>query len=271
MILEQPKVQTPEIAEAWEHFDARAYLNEYYADIEAENIAFLNYFVRVFQDLPVEARNTFKLLDFGSGPTIYALITAAAKVHEIHVCDYLEPNREELRLWLSDDPKAFNWRAFIAASLEMETGVQPSDLEVTEREAEIRDRTTKVMYCDASVLPPIAGMTAAYDMLVSNSCAEAATNDYREWRRYVANIAALLKPGGRIAMSAVKGADFGSVESSEADGSLYFPTVKIFEADLVNVLTEVGFQPHTISVESVSADRPSRKYQGIMFATAIKG
>ena len=275
MISEKPEVQTPEvqtteITEAWAHFDARAYLNEYYSDLGSENMAFLNYYVRFFASLPDNAVNTTKLLDFGSGPTIYPLIAAATKVNEIHVCDYLEPNLAELNLWLSGDRSAFDWREFVKTTIEMETSATPTDREIAAREAAIRDRTTKVMPCDASQLPPIPGMTAAYDILITNSCAEAATNDYNEWQRFVANIAALIKSGGTIVMSAVKGANFGSIEQSEADGSLYFPTVSIFEQDLVDVLTKVGFEPSSIVVESVPSDRPSRKYQGIMFATAIK-
>src|SRR5215831_9516556 len=98
--------------EDWTAFNPRAYLNEYYADLGEENLAILRFYVDVFRTLPQKS----VMLDFGSGPTIYSLITAVTKVEEVHIVEYLEANRVELRNWFQGDNTAFNWQPFIRAS-----------------------------------------------------------------------------------------------------------------------------------------------------------
>jgi hypothetical protein len=73
-------------AQKWQAFDPRDYLEEYYADVGAENFALLKFIVRAFIHVPRD----IVLLDFGGGPTIYPLIAAVHKAKEIHVCDYVD-------------------------------------------------------------------------------------------------------------------------------------------------------------------------------------
>ena len=81
----------------WARFDPTAYLEEYYADLGAENLALLRFLEEAYRDLP----SNCVLLDFGGGPTIYPLIAAASRVEEIHFTDYLDSNLEEVRKWLA--------------------------------------------------------------------------------------------------------------------------------------------------------------------------
>ncbi|NJK59957.1 MAG: hypothetical protein HC918_06510 [Oscillatoriales cyanobacterium SM2_1_8] len=82
-----------------------------------------------------------------------------------------------------------------------------------------------------------------------------------------------MKPGGTLILSAVKGADFGALPTPwpepEAD-SQYFPTVNIVEADLQAALIAAGCAADSVELETVPADRPTRKYQGLMMVAARK-
>jgi nicotinamide N-methyltransferase len=240
-------------------FSVHSYLREYYADVGPENLALLQFLVDALGNV---AENGI-MLDFGGGPTAYSLIAAAPKMREIHFSDYSEPNREEVIRWLNKDCHAYDWHMFTQTILELE-GNNPSPSSVRMREEMARERVTRVMHCDAHSPCPIDGVGLGYDVLTTHFCVEAAANDRAQWRQCMRNIAALLKPGGKLILSAVKGAD------SYAVGDTAFFAVNIVESDLVHVLQENGFAERDITIRSVPADRPDRQYQGLMFAAATK-
>ena len=107
---------TKEIEFDFDTFDPRVYLREYYMTIDYENDQLLRFFSECYRD--INPRST--LLVFGSGPTLYSLITAATKVDTIHVCDRLDSNLHEIQLWKRGDEEAFNWEPFIQRALELE-------------------------------------------------------------------------------------------------------------------------------------------------------
>ena len=235
---------TTQVTHDWTRFDPAAYLDEYYGDIGSENLALLRFLVETYRDIPKGG----VLLDFGGGPTIYPLISAVTRVDEIHFSDYLEANLDEVRRWISAGPAAFNWDAFIRKAIELETGAPFTDAQIERRANEIRERVTRLIHCDASRTPPIEGLPGLYDVVLTNFCAESATSDREQWRIYMANITSVLKPGGWLVMSALKGATRYSV------GSQSFPAVDIWEDDLIELLEETGFRRKGIEVRSIAAD-----------------
>ncbi|MBC7947884.1 MAG: hypothetical protein H7Y42_08400 [Chitinophagaceae bacterium] len=248
-----------EISKNWAAFDPATYLKEYYGDVGGENLALMRFLVKAFKDVSMSSI----ALDFGGGPTIYSLITASARVKEIHFSDYLEPNLQEVQKWLDCAPDAFDWSAFTRAALVLEDQ-DYSQNGILLREEEIRRRLTRVMKCDANNPLPLGKTDIQYDVLITNFCAESSTEDRSQWRLFIENITSLLKPGGKLILCALKGAVSYSV------GKEVFPAVYILENDLRQALFEVGFLKDSIQIESVPADRPSRHYQGLMLAMAMK-
>ena len=244
----------------WTAFDPSAYLNEYYADLGEENVAILQFYVDVFRAMTPKSI----MLDFGSGPTIYSLISAVTKVQEIHIVEYLEANRLELRKWFQEDNTAFNWRHFIQASLQMEKNGRCSAFDIMRRTAKIRNSVTSIGRCDVRQVPPFVRGRQRYDVVASNFCAESITDSREEWRSFVANISSLVAVGGTFLITALKKASCYSV------GPAFFPAVSIDEKDLGEILCEAGFSSESIVIRTVPADRPSRHYEGLMLAAAVK-
>jgi hypothetical protein len=244
----------------WTLFDPAGYLNEYYGDIGSENLALLRFLAETYKALPPGGL----MLDFGGGPTIYPLISAVGRVGDVHFSDYLEDNLQEVRKWLAGDPAAFDWREFVRRAIECETGTPCSEADVSRREAEMRRLVTRVMRCDASRTPPIADLASLYDVIVTNFCAESATSDHWQWQTFVTNIVSLLKPGGTLIMSALRGG------SRYAVGSRWFPAVDISEEDLRELLEETGFAEKHVELRTVPADRPTRDYDGLILVVARK-
>ncbi|OGO06837.1 MAG: hypothetical protein A2Y73_03305 [Chloroflexi bacterium RBG_13_56_8] len=240
-------------------FDPQAYLQEYYADIGPENQALLGFLVRGFRDVPADSL----VLDLGGGPALYATIAAAAKAREIHFADYSLANLDEIRKWIQRRPDAFDWKEFVGAVLEQE-GVGRSPQDIAAREDRVRARLTRLMHCDVKRPCPIDDVPAQYDVVMTNFCAEAAATDRAEWFHCMCNIASLLRPGGRLLLSTIKGAQSYGV------GEAAFFAVHLVENDLQEMLLQTGFDPASIAIRTEPADRPERHYQALMFATATK-
>ena len=169
-----------------------------------------------------------------------------------------------MRRWISGDPTAFDWDAFIRKALELETATPCTDAEVARRASAIRERITRLVRCDASRTPPIEHSHQRYDVLLTNFCAESVTSDWGEWQTYMANILSMLKPGGWLVISALKGATQYSVGTQSLSGGRHLGR----RADRA-ARTE-RFPRERTQLQSVPADRPTRDYTGLMLAVAEK-
>src|SRR3990167_5607273 len=132
-------------------FSPRDYLNEYYTHIGSENLSLLKFFVKVYKKTPKNAL----LLEFGGGPTIYALISATNIVKEIHFADFLKKNLNEVKLWKYASSEAFNWSEFISTALKIEGSINIDKKKIKLREKLLRKKLTKFLLCDAFKNAPL--------------------------------------------------------------------------------------------------------------------
>ncbi|XP_063799281.1 indolethylamine N-methyltransferase-like isoform X3 [Pseudophryne corroboree] len=103
-------------------FNPLEYYNTFYAPVEGKLTGEWTDFV--FRNL----HETFSpggvrgdtLIDFGSGPTIYQVLTACDVFNNIILSDLLEQNRAELQKWLRKDPDALDWTHMIKCVCELE-------------------------------------------------------------------------------------------------------------------------------------------------------
>jgi SAM-dependent methyltransferase len=252
-------------------FEPEAYLNEYYRTIAHDTLALLRFMVAAFRDAPASAR----VLDFGGGPTLYTAIVAAGRAAEIHLSDYSAANRAAVSAWLQADPAAFDWRGFATTVLQLE-GASADEAAVATREALVRARLTAVLACDVTASPAISYALEhtgahssqpspnSYDVLCTNLCLEAVARDADEWRQYLINIAALLRPGGRLIMTTVRRGRAYPV------GDQLFPVAHIDEHDIQAALIAAGFSPTPAALEIVPSDHPVHPYDGLILTSALK-
>src|SRR5437016_4713274 len=224
---------TEEIVFDFDTFDPRGYLKEYYMTIDSENDQLLRFFSECYRD--IIPRST--LLEFGSGPTLYSLITAAAKVETIHVCDRLEGNLREIQLWKRADEEAFNWEPFIQRALELEGKRRVTREDIRRRAELLRSKLTTFCSCDAFSNPPLQGNHInEYDIVQVNFVAESITSSLIQWERAIYNITSLLKPQGTLILTALKNAVYYQLQEKR------FPAVDIDETVLTQLLRKLGFR-----------------------------
>lgn len=260
MILKNQKLQ-PIITKKWEEdFNNRIYLEEYYSHIGSENEALLEFLANSYKKIP---QNKI-ILDFGGGPTIYQLIAAASRTKEIHYSDFLENNRKEIKKWIKNNPESFNWSNFTRRILELEGNKNISEKDILDRENETKNKIKKIISCDAKKDNPIE-LNKKYDVISVQFVAESITDSRKEWEKYMKNILNILKPGGFLIMSTIKGAQCYKV------GNKYFPSVNIDEDDVKKLLIKNNFDHLNIQITNTYAEHSkSQKYQGLIFVFGRK-
>lgn len=239
-----------------ETFSPRLYLDEYYSHIGPENDAL----IRFFADSFCLSYPGAKLLDFGGGPTIYPLISAAPQVSEIYFSDYLPINLQEVQSWHKALPHAFSWRPFVARVLEVEEKAH-DDIAIQSREKVIREKIKRFLEGDIHLSDPLNDhrYRGYFDIIISNFVAESITSDRGEWQRGMINLIGMLKPKGVLLMSVITNASFYRI------GSNKLPCVSVTESDVIEFLWSLGFAKSGIVVQSIEAEtQPAdgERYQG---------
>jgi hypothetical protein len=217
-----------------------AYLSSYYSAVESDERATLQFLVEVAAQVgPIST-----LLEFGCGPTVHHLFPFAAQARTIHVADYLPANLLAVRRWTRADPDAHDWSAFAAAVLGYELGRPASRSEIAAREELTRQRITRFLDADARSSPPIADEAAVpgYRAVLCCFCTDSITDDLAEWRRCTRNITELVVPGGWFVLAALRAAAAYRV------GDARFPSARVTERDVADVLADAGFEPSQTTV-----------------------
>ncbi|XP_075765653.1 nicotinamide N-methyltransferase-like isoform X1 [Pelodiscus sinensis] len=202
------------------------------------------------------------LIDIGSGPTIYQLLSACENFKEIVASDYTDRNCQELEKWLKKEPGAFDWTPVVEYVCELE-GKRGKE---AEKEAKLRKTIKQVLKCDVHksnpmdpiILPPA-------DCLISSLCLEAASKDQNTYRLALKNISSLLKPGGHLVLSGDLGCSFYMV------GPTRFSCLVLREEFLREALSETGFSIQEFEVlfkDNKVGD--SSDYSGMYFILARK-
>ncbi|XP_005994093.1 phenylethanolamine N-methyltransferase [Latimeria chalumnae] len=189
------------VSENYQKFNPKAYLQNNYmpprANFSSEDFAVpwkLRCLAEAFGTGKIQGHT---LMDIGSGPTIYQLLSACAHFDEIIMTDYLEVNREEIRKWLRADSDIFDWSPFIKHVCSIEGKGE----HWTEKEKRLREKVKRVIPIDIHQQNPLhPSILEPVDGLISSFCLEACSPDKESFEKALKNITGLLKPGGYFLM-----------------------------------------------------------------------
>lgn len=253
------------IEETFGTFDPRHYLKTYYSRIGAENLSLLDFFSQTYQGV----KSSSIMLEFGGGPTVYPLISAAVKVKAIHFADYLDKNLDEVKLWKDGAAEAFSWQKFFKKALFLEGNKKVSAKQITLRKNLVRRKITQFLHCDAFKKDPLGEKYRNYyDIINTNFVTESITDKKEVWETLIANICSMLKKNGILIMTAIKDARYYHV------GRRAFPSVRITEEDIIKVLIKLGFKETNVLLSSVPAEVQGEEikgytgYKGLIFLKA---
>ena len=163
--------------------------------------------------------NGTTVLEFGGGPVIVPLISAAPFVSEIVFSEYAEANRAQVQLWKDNDPNAHNWMPYIRYVVnKLEGNVDPEA--ATARGRLLRNRFTHIVSCDvnADQILECEAVRKPFNIISENSCIETAVDSPNQYKTTVAKLKPLLKKGGLLV-----GAHGLGISEWTVQGEKYFP------------------------------------------------
>ncbi|XP_068120040.1 nicotinamide N-methyltransferase-like [Hyperolius riggenbachi] len=184
------------------HFDPKAYLKTYYRfsghSVGDEYLRFvLKHLAEIFTSGKVTGET---LIDIGTGPTIYNLLSACEAFKNIILTDFADRNREELNTWLTNQPGAFDWSPVVKYVCQLEG----DRITWKEKEARLRKAVKQVLKCDVLESNPTNPVVLPQaDCLLSCLCLEGACKDLETFVLALNNITTLLKPGGYLVLTGV--------------------------------------------------------------------
>jgi hypothetical protein len=250
------------VGDTFEPFNPQAYLQEYYRHLGEENRALLHFLNDAYACIFIE-KSSARILEFGGGPTIYQLISAAKYAVSIDFSDYLDANLWEVQCWLQNQPGMFGWEDYLQYVLDQEGG--PSDGHAREQRAQlIRTKVRRLLTCDAKQADPLgAAYRAHYDIVSVNFVLESITTEMAEWDQLIVNAASLVGPDGYLLMCAITGA------TSYRVGDRFFPAVPISRDLLESKLQQQHFL--VLRSHEIEAEQHERQgYDGICMVLARK-
>lgn len=185
-------------------FDTQSYLdslsNPWWPYVEIR----LNWQNRFWSTFHTSSKEGVTVLEFGGGPNVANVISAAANVKHIVFSEYTETNRNAVNSWIKGEPGAHDWSPAIEYVVKRLEG-NTTDKAASVRAAEMRKKIISVVPCDITMRPVIQlkpdDIGKRFDVVSTTSCLEVCTNSEKDYNAAIAGLSELLKPGGTLYMS----------------------------------------------------------------------
>uniref|UniRef100_A0A8D0GL68 Nicotinamide N-methyltransferase n=1 Tax=Sphenodon punctatus TaxID=8508 RepID=A0A8D0GL68_SPHPU len=201
------------------------------------------------------------LIDIGSGPTIYQLLSACESFKEIIATDYTEQACQELHKWLKNEPGAFDWSPVVKRVCELEGDREKS----ADKEEKLRKTVKRVLKCDVTQPNPLAPESLPQaDCLLSTLCLEAACKDLATYHSAIKNITSLLKPGGHLVLLAVLEETYYMI------GQCQFSCLYLEQEMIVEAVREAGYEVKCVEVILNQHSRTVTDAKGVCAVIAQK-
>ena len=190
-----------------------------------------------------DCNGRLKILEYGCGPVIMYLISAAPFASEIVMADKVPECLEEVKRWILGDQTAFDWTAHFDHVVQKLEG--KGNREARDREMELRRKIKAVVSCDIFEDNPIeVGYEGPYDIVMSNMCIDGVCKSIEEFEVSIRKLARLLKPGGKFTIITNSNLNLGSYCTygvGDLESGDTFPSIGITRKYLLATLENSGF------------------------------
>uniref|UniRef100_A0A8C5PJD9 Nicotinamide N-methyltransferase n=1 Tax=Leptobrachium leishanense TaxID=445787 RepID=A0A8C5PJD9_9ANUR len=246
-------------------FNPRLYLETYFR-LGSGSLAddFMRFVLRnLHKTLCLGELSGHTVIDIGTCPSIYQLLSACESFKEIIATWYTQTERQELQKWLNKDPDAFDWSSVVKHVCDLEGNSGKS----AEKEDKLRGQIKQVLHCDVSKSNPLEPVVLPQvDCLISTVCLEAACRNHDSYATALKNLSNLLKPEGHLLLAGDLGANYYEV------GEHKIFSLSVSEATLRKAFGESGYVIREFSCfgKPEDADYDTSDYEGFYFIHAQK-
>eukprot|EP00058_Branchiostoma_floridae_P014607 XP_002600095.1 hypothetical protein BRAFLDRAFT_79647 [Branchiostoma floridae] len=244
------------------YFKPRDYLNIYFSSFQAKDDKdqdFRQWIMKrhhqTFQSGQFKGQ---RLLDIGTGPNIMSVLSASKYFPDITCTDYVQNCRDDLQLWLRDDPDAFDFGPYLQYLSTLEGGsTTPEDIATR-----LRAAVKAVLPCDVTQPNPLAPQSSQpFDVVISSLCLDSACKTREDFCACLGNMASLFNPGGGlILIGCINGGT-----TFEVGKEVFYNLDKIDEDFLRDSLAKAGFKNVEIELQSSNLDENLANAQTFMY------
>jgi len=142
-----------------------------------------------------------RVLNYGCGPAIHALIPFCDLGNEFHVADSNQDHLDEIQLWLDKEPDAFDWTPYFNEANKI--------CGRSVREVFIRQRTNRVIKSDIRSFN-ISDFDFTYEAVISTFYLDQEAKSITEYSEYINLLMDLLLPDGKFGFLSIERTGFGA-------------------------------------------------------------
>ena len=143
-------------------------------------------------------KRDISFLDYGIGPNLSALISAATHSSEMILADYAETNLKYLQQWVDNIPTGFDWTPYFEYVVRYLERKQEEDA-VKERMELVRSTIKAIVPGDLTKHVVIkSGYEGPYDVVHLALTLNVTAKSVEDYKVHVKKVASLVKPGGKL-------------------------------------------------------------------------
>ena len=182
-----------------------------------------------------------RLLEFGGGPCIYPLISAAPYVSEITFADYDQSGLDAVKAWKNNSEDAHDWSSYFEYVIsQLEGEKEEVKAKSSSRQEELKKKMANFLLADIRTDQVFENniVTGKYDIVSTNFCLDAVAETLEEYKKNVKRIKQYVKKGGFLA-------GLVSLEETYYQRSYYDdhkPHLYLTEEDTIITFQEMGFK-----------------------------
>ena len=211
-------------------------------------------------------KRDISFLDYGIGPNLSALISAATHSSEMILADYAETNLKYLQQWVDNVPTGFDWTPYFEYVVRYLERKQEEDA-VKERMELVRSTIKAIVPGDLTKDIVIkSGYEGPYDVVHLALTLNVTAKSVEDYKVHVKKVASLVKPGGKlILLEPERHMNQDYFYPHTGHSWKYFSISSQFVAKF---LEEAGFTNVYVKTAGLADKTQFRNY---MFFTATKG
>uniref|UniRef100_A0A8C9RGF6 Phenylethanolamine N-methyltransferase n=1 Tax=Scleropages formosus TaxID=113540 RepID=A0A8C9RGF6_SCLFO len=180
------------------------------------------------------------LVDVGSGPTLYQVLSGCEVFGRVVLTDFLEANRRELQRWLAGEQGSFDWTPYLQHVCQLE-GRRAFPLTF--------QLVLPIDVHQPCPLPPGSLPASGADCLVSSFCLESVSPDVASFTAALRRMGSLLRPGGHVLLIGALGESYYM-----AAPNVRIPVVPLDEAQVCSSLKVSGLSLLRLCVYTLPPD-----------------
>ena len=210
-------------------------------------------------------KTNMSFLDYGIGPNLSALISAATHSSEVILADCAETNREYLQQWMDNVPTGFDWTPYFEYVVRYLERKQEEDA-AKKRMKLVRSAVKAIVPGDLTKdLVIKSGYEGPYDIVHLALTLDVTAKSVEDYKAQVKKIASLVKPGGKLIL--LEPERHMDQEYSYNHAGHSWKYLGVSNQFVAKTLEEAGFTNVYVKTAGLADKTKSRNY---MFFTATK-